>query len=398
MKKLYWYVLAITVIAGIVWLWPEDEQEIRTSVSVAEVMGGGDNEGYLRATGPREFVFPDDHGPHPGFRTEWWYYTGNVFTEDGRQFGYQFTIFRSQMNPPENEEEASAFGEDWNTDQLYLGHFAISDVKNEDHIFEERYSRGAAGLAGAQTEPYRIWLEDWEIKRINSENSDDKNFPVRVSAMMEDGSAIDLNITPEKPLVLQGEDGYDKKGEDEGNASYYLAFTQMDTEGVITKDGQEYQVSGSSWMDHEWSTSALDETQEGWDWFSIQLSNGYDLMYYQLRNEDGSVSEFTTGSLIDPDGNKTTITPEDVELEVLNSWESPHSGSNYPSAWIMRLPRFDLELNLETLFPDQEMDVSVRYFEGTLGISGEMEGQKIGGNGFIEMTGYEEEEEYPMRK
>ncbi|HET8865006.1 MAG TPA: lipocalin-like domain-containing protein, partial [Gracilimonas sp.] len=281
--------------------------------------------------------------------------------------------------------------EDWNTDQLYLGHFAISDVENSDHVFEERYSRGAAGLAGAQTEPYRIWLEDWEIKRINPENSDDKSFPVRVSAMMEDGSAIGLNITPAKPLVLQGEDGYDKKGEAAGNASYYLAFTRMDTEGVITKDGQEYQVSGSSWMDHEWSTSALDEGQEGWDWFSIQLSNGYDLMYYQLRDEDGSVSEFTTGSLIDPDGNKTTITPGDVELEVLDSWESPHSGSIYPSKWVMRLPKFDLELNLETLFPDQEMDVSVRYYEGTMGISGKMNGQQIDGNGFIEMTGYEED-------
>ncbi|HET8864558.1 MAG TPA: carotenoid 1,2-hydratase, partial [Gracilimonas sp.] len=157
MKKLYWFVIAITFIAGIVWFWPEQDQEIRATVSVAEAMGGGDDEGYLRATGPREFIFPEDHGPHPGFRTEWWYYTGNVFTEDGRQFGYQFTIFRSQLNPPENEDEGSAFGEDWNTDQLYLGHFAISDVENSDHVFEERYSRGAAGLAGAQTEPYRIW-------------------------------------------------------------------------------------------------------------------------------------------------------------------------------------------------------------------------------------------------
>jgi predicted secreted hydrolase len=165
----------------------------------------------------------------------------------------------------------------------------------------------------------------------------------------------------------------------------------MDTKGIITKDGEEYQVSGSSWMDHEWSTSALDESQEGWDWFSLQLSNGYDLMYYQLRNADGSVSEFTTGSFIDPDGNKTIINPEDVELEVLDTWESPHSRSVYPSQWNIKIPKFDLELELVTLFPDQEMDVSVRYFEGTLGISGEMNEQQIRGNGFIEMTGYEED-------
>jgi predicted secreted hydrolase len=165
----------------------------------------------------------------------------------------------------------------------------------------------------------------------------------------------------------------------------------METEGVITKDGQEYQVSGLSWMDHEWSTSALGGNQEGWDWFSIQLSNGYDLMYYQLRNSDGSVSVFTTGSLIDPDGNKMTINPQDVEIEVLDTWESPHSRAVYPSQWKMRIPKSNLELSLATLFPDQEMDVSVRYFEGTLGISGEMDGKQIGGNGFIEMTGYEQD-------
>ncbi|MDR9417982.1 lipocalin-like domain-containing protein [Gracilimonas sp.] len=390
MKKLYWVVLAITCVAGIVWFWPEKDQEINTSVSVAEAMGGGDNEGYLRATGPREFIFPEDHGPHPGFRTEWWYYTGNVFTEEGRQFGYQFTIFRSQLNPPDSNETAEAFGEEWNTDQLYLGHFAISDVENEDHVFEERYSRGAAGLAGAQTEPYRIWLEDWEIKRIDSEGNNDKNFSVSIRAKMEDETALNLKFTPSKPLVLQGEDGYDPKGPEEGNASYYLAFTRMATEGTITKDGNEFEVSGSSWMDHEWSTSALGEEQEGWDWFSIQLSNGYDLMYYQLRNNDGSVSEFTTGSVIDPEGNKTTIDPSQVEITVEERWESPHSGAVYPSAWNIKIPSENLNLQLNTLFPDQEMDVSVRYFEGTLSVKGEINNQEISGTGFIEMTGYDE--------
>ncbi|MAO65233.1 MAG: carotenoid 1,2-hydratase [Balneola sp.] len=391
MKKIYWTIFALTLVAGIVWITAENEEdEITASISVAEAMGGGDEEGYLRATGPREFVFPDDHGPHPGFRTEWWYYTGNVFTESGRQFGYQFTIFRSQLNPPDSLNSDQQFYSNWNTDQLYLGHFAISDVEEEEHVFEERYSRGAAGLAGAQVEPYRIWLEDWEIIRMNPETSDDKNFPVQLKAKMEDGSAINLTVTPAKPLVLQGEDGYDKKGEEQGNASYYLAFTRMDTEGSITLNDQNFEVSGSSWMDHEWSTSALDREQEGWDWFSIQLSNGYDLMYYQLRNADGSVSRFTVGSLIDPEGNKTTITPEDVELEVLDRWTSPHSGALYPSQWKMSIPKYDIQLELATLFPDQEMDVSVRYYEGTLSVSGQMGGEQIGGNGFIEMTGYEE--------
>lgn len=368
----------------------QENEEIRASVSVAEAMGGGSSEGYLRATGPREFIFPDDHGPHPGFRTEWWYYTGNLFTEEGRQFGYQFTIFRSQMSPPDSGASDKAYYEDWNTNQLYLGHFAISDVANEDHIFEERYSRGAAGLAGSKADPHRIWLEDWEISRIKTTTEDDKNFPVNITAKMENGASLDLNITPAKPLVLQGEDGYDPKGPEEGNASYYLAFTRMDTEGVVTKDGIEYDVEGYSWMDHEWSTSALGEEQEGWDWFSIQLSNNYEIMYYQLRNSDGSVSKFTNGSIIDPEGNKTNFKTGDVNLQVLDNWKSPHSNAEYPSQWKLTIPDRNIELQLSTIFPDQEMDVSVRYFEGVLDIDGVMNDENITGNGFIEMTGYGE--------
>lgn len=395
MKKSIWFIIGIVIFLGIgafLWVTGDQGQEIRASVSVAEAMGGGNQEGYLRATGPREFVFPDDHGAHPGFKTEWWYYTGNLFTEEGRQFGYQFTIFRSQLNPPAKTKEDTMDRSGWNTNQLYLGHFAISDVKNEDHVFEERYSRGAAGLAGAKVEPYRIWLEDWEILRIDSSDNDDKNFPVRIKAQMENGAALDLNISPVKPLVLQGDRGYDVKGSGEGNASYYLAFTRMETEGTITKNGDQFEVSGASWMDHEWSTSALDESQEGWDWFSIQLSNGYDLMYYQLRNNDGSVSRFTTGSLVDPEGNKTTLNPEDVTLKVRDTWQSPHTSSVYPSAWTMRIPKANLTLNLATLFADQEMTVSVQYYEGTISVSGMMNGEDVSGNGFIEMTGYEEKE------
>jgi predicted secreted hydrolase len=391
MKTSFWYIVAIPLLIGLgfgLWQLFEDDTEIRASVSVAEAMGGDNQEGYLRATGPKEFVFPDDHGAHPGFKTEWWYYTGNLFTEDGRQFGYQFTIFRNQLNPPTNEQDTLATSTKWDTNQLYLGHFAISDVKNDDHIFDERYSRGAAGLAGAQVEPYRIWLEDWQIERIDSDNGDDENFPVSIKATMENGAAIDLRINPIKPLVLQGEQGYDRKGTEEGNASYYLSFTRMETAGTITKDGREFDVSGLSWMDHEWSTSALGENQVGWDWFSIQLSNGYDLMYYQLRNKDGSISQFTTGSIIGPDGDKTTLNPGDLSIEVLDQWESPHSNSAYPSKWRLKIPKFNLSLDLQTMFSDQVMDVSVRYYEGTVSVSGSMNGADIGGNGFIEMTGY----------
>lgn len=390
--KISWIIAIVILVmtaALFGWFWKEDSSGIKASVSVAEAMGGGSSEGYLRAEGPRDFEFPDDHGPHPGFRTEWWYYTGNVFTKEGRQFGYQFTIFRSQLNPPDSINAGQAHGSDWNTDQLYLGHFAISDVQNQDHVFEERYSRGAAGLAGAQAKPYRIWLEDWSTERLNQKEEGRNNFPVRIKASTDEGTALNLEVQPSKPLTLQGEQGYDKKGPEEGNASYYLSFTRMQTKGVVIINDQEFEVEGQSWMDHEWSTSALGEEQEGWDWFSIQLSNGYDLMYYQLRNRDGSISIFTTGALVDPQGVKTTVTPDDVNITVKDLWKSLHSGAKYPSKWILEIPKENISLELATLIPDQEMDVSVRYYEGTVSVSGEMDGKKVGGQGFIEMTGYE---------
>lgn len=371
------------------WRTLEHEPEIRTSLSAVEAMRGGDEEGYLHVSGPREFTFPDDHGPHPGYKTEWWYYTGNLFAQNGRQFGYQFTIFRNQLNPSVYGEDTSTVRSDWSTNQFYLGHFAVSDVENKKHLYEERSSRGAVGLAGAQTAPHRIWLENWEVRRINN-NGTDKNFPVRIKAEMEDGTAIDLQITPGKPLVLQGEQGYDRKGSAAGNASYYLSFTRMYTKGILRINDKPIEVSGLSWMDHEWSTSALDADQEGWDWFSIQLSNGYDLMCYQLRLKDGSVSQFKTASLISPEGDKTTFESQEVILKVLDSWKSPHSRSLYPSKWKIDIPEADLSLEVHTVFPDQEMDVSVRYYEGAVSVSGNMDGDEIRGNGFIEMTGYED--------
>ncbi|MBY5958650.1 hypothetical protein KUV50_10930 [Membranicola marinus] len=391
MKLSGWFVigfLTMAVIGVIWWISIPPEVEIRTSLSAVDAMSG-DTEGYLRADGPREFVFPDDHGAHEGFKTEWWYYTGNLFTGDGRQFGYQFTIFRNQLNPPAEGVDTVTEESGWSTDQFYLGHFALSDVENKNHIYEERSSRGAIGLAGARAVPYRIWLEDWEVQRVGGESGSDPRFPVRLKAKMVGGAAIDLQITPAKPLVLQGDRGYDQKGSTAGNASYYLSFTRMDTKGTLKINDQLFEVSGHSWMDHEWSTSALDEDQKGWDWFSIQLSNGYDLMYYQLRLKDGSVSRFKAVTLVDPAGEKVPIDQEDATLEVLDHWESPHSKSSYPSQWKLTIPRVDLSLDINTVFPDQEMDVSVRYYEGAVAVAGTMNGEEISGHGFIEMTGYE---------
>ena len=416
MKLSFWQIVTIPILVGLVLSWilfSEPEAEIEATISAAQALSGGDTEGFAQALGPREFVFPDDHGAHPGFKTEWWYYTGNLFTEEGRQFGYQFTIFRNQLRPldadlahinpedpvrinPEdpaqmNQEGNSARESEWSTNQLYLAHFAISDVSKRDHVFDERYSRGTAGLAGASVDPYRIWLEDWEITRVKDSEATDERFPVRIKAEMSDGTALDVVLNPQKPLVLQGEEGYDKKGGEDGNASYYISFTRMQTEGLLKKDGESLAVSGLSWMDHEWSTSALDSGQTGWDWFSIQLSNGYELMYYQIRNADPELAPQTTGSLVAPNGQKRDLDQGEVRLEVLEYWTSPNTGARYPMQWTLAIPSEELEMDVTTVFDDQEMTVSVQYYEGAVHVSGKFRDEAIDGNGYIEMTGYEQD-------
>ena len=408
MKLSFWQIITIPILVGLALSWilfSEPKAEIEATISAAQALSGSDTEGFTQALAPREFVFPGDHGAHPGFKTEWWYYTGHLFTEEGRQFGYQFTIFRNQLSPSDadfarinqeepvlmNPEEEGARDSEWSTNQLYLAHFAISDVSKKDHVFDERYSRGTAGLAGASVDPYRIWLEDWEITRVKDSKASDERFQMRIKAEMSNGTALDIVLNPQKPLVLQGEEGYDKKGGEDGNASYYISFTRMQTEGLLKKEGESLAVSGLSWMDHEWSTSALDSGQTGWDWFSIQLSNGYELMYYQIRNVDPDLAPQTTGSLVTPNGQKRDLDQGEVRLEVLEYWASPHTGARYPVQWTLAIPSEELEMDVTTVFDDQEMTVSVQYYEGALQVSGKFRDEAIDGNGYIEMTGYEQE-------
>ena len=374
-------VVLVAVLGGAAyWLRPT-ERPLEASLALAEAMGG-DTTGYARAAAVRPLVFPDDYGPHPAYKTEWWYYTGNLDTEEGRHFGYELTIFRFALAPPDTAaaERVSA----WATDQLFMAHFALTDVAAKDFHAFERFSRGALGLAGAQAAPYRVWLEDWSM-----EGGAGDPFPMRLRAA-EDGVAIDLTLDAAKPLVLQGDRGLDQKGPEPGNASYYYSFTRLPTEGTITIDGRAYAVRGLSWKDHEWSTSALGDEQVGWDWFALQLSDGRDLMFYQLRRRDGTPSPFTNGVLVAPDGSTQPLERGDVAIDVLDTWTSPRSAAVYPARWRFRIPSEALDLQITPHLPDQEMDVSVRYWEGAVRIDGTSGGETVSGNGYVEMTGYGE--------
>ncbi len=381
MQRLLLPILAVLIVlaVGAYLLRPEGGGEIRASVSVAEAMGG-DTTGYFRAEAVRSFLFPEDHGPHPGYKTEWWYYTGNLGTEDGRRFGYQLTFFRIALTPPDAVPVARASA--WAANQLYMGHFALTDVGGGAFYAFERFSRGAAGLAGAQAAPYRVWLEDWSAEGPSGA------FPMRLRAR-QDALAIDLTLRAEKPAVLQGDRGLDRKGPEPGNASYYYSFTRLPTTGTVTVGGQAYAVRGLSWKDHEWSTSALGDDLVGWDWFALQLSNGQDVMYYQLRRRDGTPSAFTTGALVQPDGTARPLALAEVTLDVLETWSSPRGGA-YPARWRLRIPAADLDLTLTPYLADQELDVSVRYWEGAVRLEGTAGGTTVSGSGYVEMTGYAE--------
>jgi predicted secreted hydrolase len=348
-------------------------------LTVAEALGGseGGSEGFARATAPREFRFPEDHGPHPEFRTEWWYWTGNLAAADGHAFGYQLTLFRNALAPHAAERESA-----WGSRQVYMGHFALSDIGNRRFYAFERFNREALGLAGARAEPFRVWLEDWEAAVLEG-----GVFPMRLAAHAE-GVALSLVLEEGKPPVLQGDRGLSQKSAEPGNASYYYSLTRMPSRGTVTVDGRTYEVTGTSWMDREWSTSALGADQVGWDWFSLQLSDGSELMYYQLRRKDGSADPFSAGTYVPAQGGAARLTREEVRIEVRDTWRSPRGGTTYPARWQLSVPSQQLMLGITPAQADQELQVSVRYWEGAVRIQGTHAGQPITGHGYVELTGY----------
>lgn len=376
---LFWLLCAVALATGCRGASPPaPAPRSGSGLSVAEALGGK-NAGYLRATEPRAFVFPDDHGPHDGFRTEWWYFTGNLADAEGRRYGFQLTFFRQALTPDPAERESA-----WGASHLVFAHFAVGDESGGRFHARERFSREALGLAGAQARPFRVWIDDWRAEAADAEDA----FPMRLRAA-EEGVELDLVVTPAKPPVLQGEQGLSRKGAAPGNASYYYSFTRLDARGTLAVDGAPVAVSGLAWMDREWSTSVLGNEQTGWDWFAIQLEDGRDLMLFQLRRRDGSRDPFDAGALVDRNGRAEILDASDFTLLPRRFWENA-AGVRYPVAWSIELPGHGLRLETEPLLDDQELAVTLRYWEGAIEVSGRDEAGGISGRGFLEMTGYDE--------
>ncbi len=370
-------IMAIALISVLAWsLWPKTPAALRAGLLAQAAPA--DVSGFARADRPRPFVFPADHGPHDDTQTEWWYYTGNLTAETGEHFGFQLTFFRRALTPPDQRVQRDSA---WGTDQVYMAHFALTDVNGGQHDSFERLARGAAGIAGAQAEPYRVWLEDWEVTAEGVGGS------ARLRAAAGE-AMLDLVLTDLKSPVLQGDQGYSRKGPEPGNASYYVSRTRIASEGTVTSRGKTFRVAGLSWMDHEWSTSALGAEQAGWDWFSIQLDDDTELMVFQLRRADGSVDGFSSGTLIAADGATQTLAPGDFQIQPTGRWRSPHTGAAYPSGWTLTVPAADLRLEITPWLADQEMQVSYTYWEGAVRVTGTSGPKAVQGNGYVELTGY----------
>jgi len=382
--------LAVGVVAAVV-LLTRSASGRALSAEVIALNSGDGAAGFARADRVRPFVFPDDQGPHSEYQTEWWYYTGNLETSSGRHFGYQLTFFRRALTP-----SVVLRASDWATNQIYFAHFAVTDVQANEHFASERFSRGAAGLAGASGNPHRVWLENWEIEQVplpsaSLAGSAPGALPPRYALQMraeDSGHALALTLRSPKPPVLHGDRGLSQKTNAVGNASYYVSLTHLETEGTITLNGQTFDVRGVSWMDQEFGTTLLGPEAVGWDWFSVQLSDQRELMFFQIRQKDGSSEPLSGGTLVNPDGSTRHLTREQVSVEVLDRWTSPVSHAIYPARWKVSIPSENIALTLRPYIADQEMRVSFTYWEGAVEISGTSGGAPVKGSGYVELTGY----------
>lgn len=373
------FVLLLAAISAVA-LWrqsvTDQNQHSAQENTLSDTLSAKDDE-FEKVMRPRPFIFPADHGPHNEYRTEWWYFTGNVQEPSGRKFGYELTFFRYALTREKQKSSSN-----WRSNQMYMAHFALTDVANDRFYADERFSRAANGLAGSLSDRYRVWLYDWSAEMEKAEDS-----PIHLTAQT-DAFAIDLKLELKKPAMFQGDKGFSQKSSEPGNASYYYSYTRLKTSGTLRVQNRSFSVSGTSWMDREWSTSALSSEQTGWDWFALQFSDQTELMYYQLRRKDGKPDSHSSGALFLADYSKIPLTNQEVLVANLDYWKSPHTGITYPSRWRLSIPSLQTELEVIPLINDQELNVTYRYWEGAVSVSGIKNGQPIKGRGYVELAGY----------
>ena len=361
---------------------------VDSDLAVAE-----DQDGFLSVTGPCNLIFPNDHGPHPGYRTEWWYYTGNLQNDAGAPYGFQLTFFRRQISPPHAQNRWPTPHSAWRTQQVYIGHAAVSDISNKKYLPSEQIAREALGIAGVaqKADETTIFIKNWSAKIETG---------THLLKAAADDFSYEITLQPLKPPVLHGSAGYSRKGSAAERASCYYSATRLSTEGTLTLDGKTMPVKGLSWMDHEFSTAPLEPGIIGWDWFSLQLSDQSEIMLFQLRNESGGLHPASSGTFIDPAGKSRHLTRENLSVEILDHWKSPKSGAIYPAQWRVTVFPLAIQLTVKANMPDQEMQTpgstGVTYWEGSVAANGRVGNRTVEGMGYVELTGYAEHFSAPM--
>jgi len=348
---------------------------------------------FAQALEPRRFDFPRDHGPHPDFRQEWWYVTGNLDAADGERFGFELTFFRFALSPPGAPSAASAAAaagprSAWRAREIYMAHFAITDLAQGRFRFAQQLERAALGLAGAQAQPLRVWVDDWWLAGAGAVDS-----PAGPPWKLHAAQALyelELELTPQVAPVLNGAAGLSRKADEPTAASYYYSVPRLAVSGQLRRGGTALAVHGEAWLDREWGSGGLGARQVGWDWFALQLNDGSTLMFYALRRRDGGEDPHSGGTWMAASGETRALRAAEVSIEVEREWRNAR-GERYPGGWRIRVPSLALDVEVAPVLADQELGTTPRYWEGAVDVSGARAGEHIGGRGYVELVGYAQE-------
>jgi predicted secreted hydrolase len=334
---------------------------------------------FESATPGYHYAFPRDHFNHEKYQTEWWYYTGNVVDASGHHFGFELTFFRQA------DRRGTEKTKTWDMPDLYLAHLALSDIDGGRFYHTERLNRKGPHIAGASEAEQKVWNGNWQVQW----NKDDQQLKA-----IDNTFTLNLNLHPEKPPVIQGENGVSQKSAGAGHASHYISLTRLNTSGKIQLQGKTFEVSGLTWMDHEFFTAQMDSSKQGWDWLAIQLNDGTELMLYHFRRKDGSLDAFSSGTYVDGAGKTTHLRANDFTLQPGgDEWKSPETGAVYPTSWKIQIPQLAVSLEAKTRLPSQELTTQSKlapsYWEGAITLTGNRSSHLVSGVGYLELTGYE---------
>ncbi len=320
-----------------------------------------------------KYEFPRDHYGHGDFKTEWWYFTGNLTGPSGQRLGFELTFFREGIIPPTQRDSARSR---FVVNDLKFAHLAVTDATNRRFRFLQKASRGAFGEAGCSTGERIAWIDDWSLELLPS-----GDFHLRASAQ---AAAIDLVLTPRKKPAIHGQEGVSLKAAGEGRASHYYSITRLETRGTVRCEDVTTEAKGESWFDHEWASNQLALNQSGWNWLCAQLQDGSEIMLYQLRLNDGTIDPVSSGSYIAPDGSVRFLASSQFSMSPVGFWKSDESGARYPLRWQVNIPDLALTFAVQPVLDRQELVLApLTYWEGAVDLTGNKKGV-----GYLELTGY----------